>query len=295
VWQETKQAVKNLKWFLIFALFALILLSVFPISFDVEEPIGDLNQIPETPSQQTQTTIDSEDSSSTISTEPNPNLSENTGLTETQPYDQKWWIWVILLSPPLIALLWYLWQRYKAPPYLTRKSTSQTPNIKQFFAKDINEGFFQSVGLARVAQQLRKHTPITTDLLDLKATIKRTIKAGGWFTPVTGIAKTIPEYLVFIDRTTFKDHHSHFIDALVNQLIFAGDNYHNPANLKIETLRNAVPSISFRIDDTMQIRFRSDRDGYVFVFNIEPDGKLISFFPNRYCHDPQQSYKQEKS
>jgi uncharacterized caspase-like protein/surface antigen len=228
VWQDTKQAVKNLKWFLIFALFALILLSVFPTSFDIKEPIGDLNKIPETPSQQTQTPIDSEGSPSTIPTEPNPNLSDETKPTDnidyfTQLYkDLTWWQWAILFLLPFGGLLWYLWQRYKAPPYLTRKSTSQTPNIKQFFAKDINEGLFQSVGLARVAQQLRKHTPITTDLLDLKATIKRTIKAGGWFTPVTGIAKTIPEYLVFIDRTTFKDHHSHFIDALVNQLIAQG-------------------------------------------------------------------------
>jgi CHASE2 domain-containing sensor protein len=228
VWQDTKQAVKNLKWFLIFASFALILLFVFPTSFDVEEPIGDLNQIPETPSQQTQTPIDLEGSPSTIPTEPNPNLSDETKPTDnidyfTQLYkDLTWWQWAMLFLLPFGGLLWYLWQRYKAPPYLTRKSTSQTPNIKQFFAKDINEGLFQSVGLARVAQQLRKHTPITTDLLDLKATIKRTIKAGGWFTPVTGIAKTIPEYLVFIDRTTFKDHHSHFIDALVNQLIAQG-------------------------------------------------------------------------
>jgi len=206
VWQDIKQAIINLKWFLIFALFALILLFVFPTSFDVEEPIGDLNQIPKTPSQQiTPTTpIDSDTTSS------------------NQPYYQQWWVWVIFLLLPLSVLLWYLWQRYKAPPYLIRKSTSQTPSIKQFFAKNINEGIFQSVGMARVAQQLRKHTPIATDLLDLKATIKRTIKAGGWFTPVTGIVKTIPEYLVLIDRTTFKDHHSHLMDALVNQLIAHG-------------------------------------------------------------------------
>jgi len=228
VWQETKQAIKNLKWFILFASFALILLSVFPHFFDIQK-MG-INQTPETASQKiTPTPIDFEGSPSTISTAPNLNLSENTGLTdkadfiEEQAYYQKGWVWVILLLLPLLALLlWYLWQRYKAQPYLTRKSTSQTPNIKQFFAKDIDDKLFQSVGLARVAQQLRKHRPIATDWLDLKATIKDTIKAGGWFTPVTGIAKTIPEYLVLIDRTTFKDHHSHLIDALVNQLIAQG-------------------------------------------------------------------------
>ncbi len=228
MWQETKQAIKNLKWFILLASLALILLFVFPHVFDIQE-MG-INETPETASQKIRPTpIDSEGSPSTISTEPNLNLSENTGLTdkadftEEQAYYQKEWVWVILLSLPLLAvLLWYFWQRYQAQPYLTRKSTSQTPNIKQFFTKNINEALFQSVGLARVAQQLRKHRPIATDYLDLKATIKDTIKAGGWFTPVTGIAKTIPEYLVLIDRTTFKDHHSHLIDALVNQLIAQG-------------------------------------------------------------------------
>ncbi|EDN67969.1 conserved hypothetical protein [Beggiatoa sp. PS] len=138
--------------------------------------------------------------------------------------------WVILLSPILFALLlWYFWLRNKAQPYLTRKSTSQLPNIKKFFikylddeAKKIEKELFQTVGLTRVAQQLRKHTPIATDALDLKATIKSTIKAGGWFTPVTGYTKTMPEYLVLIDRTTFKDHQSHLIDALINQLMAQG-------------------------------------------------------------------------
>ena len=230
VWQDIKQAIKNLKWLFIFALLVLILLSVIPAVIDFEEPIDDSNQIPETPSQQiTPTTpIDSTGSPSTILTAPNPNLSDEIKPKDnidyfTQLYKElTGWQWAMLLLLPFGGLLWYLWQRYKAPPYLIRKSTSQPPDIKQFFAKNINEGIFQSLGMARVAQQLRKHTPIATDSLDLKATIKRTIKAGGWFTPVTGIAKKMPEYLVLIDRTTFKDHHSHLMDALVNQLIAQG-------------------------------------------------------------------------
>ncbi len=228
LWQALKQAVKNLKGFLIFALIIFLLLSVFPTVFYVEQS-NKKDNAPKTPSQQiTPTPNDSEGSPSTISTEPTLNLSDdikptdNGNSIENQPYYQKWWVWGILWLILCGWLFWYLWQRYKAQPYLTRKSTSKSPKITQLFAKNINAGLFQSVGLARVAQQLRKHTPIATDCVDLKATIKRTIKAGGWFTPVTGFAKTIPEYLVLIDRTTFKDHHSHFIDALVNQLIAEG-------------------------------------------------------------------------
>ncbi len=223
VWKHIKQVVKNFKWFIIFALIALI--SLFVFIYDFEKPIDN------SPSEQITTTtpIDSEGSPSTISTAPNTNLpfeeiksTDNIDNITKPNKNLTWSVSVILFLLVFGGLLWYLWQRYKTPAYLTRKSLSQIPNIKQFFAKDINEGIFQSVGLTQVAQQLRKHTPITTDLLDLKATIKHTIKAGGWFTPVTGITKTIPEYLVLIDRTTFKDHYTHLIDVLVNQLIAQG-------------------------------------------------------------------------
>ncbi|MDM8559867.1 VWA domain-containing protein [Candidatus Parabeggiatoa sp. HSG14] len=231
-WQKIKHAVKNLKWFLFFASFALILLTAIPDDFDISRKIANFIKSPTTtPSQPIEINPNTDDSpipTPNISTEPISDLPENTGFTdkadftENQPYEQEWWVIVLLLLLPLSALLWYLWYRYIAQPSLTRQTTSQRPKITQLFAKNINEKIFQSVGLTRVAQQLRKHTPIASDSLDLKATIKRTIKAGGWFTPVTGFAKTIPEYLVLIDRTTFKDHHSHFIDALINQLINQG-------------------------------------------------------------------------
>ncbi|MDM8564552.1 ABC transporter permease [Candidatus Halobeggiatoa sp. HSG11] len=202
VWLDIKSAVKNLKWFLVFALL------VFVLIFVVEEPIESPEQTTETPSEQV--TNDSTDFGN-LPIEP----------TDIKDSNQYSWQWLVLLLLPFG--LWYLWQRYKAQFYLTRKATSQPPkNIKHFFAKNINEGIFQSAGLARTAQQLRKHKPIATDLLDLKATVKRTIRAGGWLTPVTGIAQAVPEYLVLIDRTTFKDHQSHLVDALVKQLVAQG-------------------------------------------------------------------------
>jgi hypothetical protein len=223
--QEIKHAVKNLKWFLIFASLVLILLSTFPTDFDFDvEKIDVPAQSPNTLPQQDNSTLTNLPLQNVpTDLEPVFNSGENNNnKSKDNESKLEWWVWIILSLLPLSALLWYLWQRYKAQPYLTRKSTSKPPKITHLFAKNINEGIFQSVGLTRVAQQLHKHTIITTESLDLKATIKRTIKAGGWFTPVTGFAKTIPEYLVLIDRTTFKDHHSHFIDALINQLIAQG-------------------------------------------------------------------------
>jgi len=73
--------------------------------------------------------------------------------------------------------------------------------------------------------------------------------------------------------------------------LFTADNYHNPANLQIKTLQqDGVPTTDFRIDDTMLMQISSEQNGYLFVFNVEPDGKLINYFPNQYCHELQQGY-----
>jgi hypothetical protein len=39
----------------------------------------------------------------------------------------------------------------------------------------------------------------------------------------------------------------------------------------------------------MKIRFNSNHNDYAFLFNINPDDKLITFFPNRYS-EIQQAY-----
>jgi hypothetical protein len=78
--------------------------------------------------------------------------------------------------------------------------------------------------------------------------------------------------------------------------LFAADDDHNSANLRVETLRETLAASYFHIGETMQVSIRSDRDGYIYLFNIEPDGKLISYFPNLYCSDLQQGFiKAEKT
>ena len=145
---------------------------------------------------------------------------------EIQPVSPSFWnrlpslqLWFTLLSPLLILLLLQLWWWYRVQLFLTRQSTIAPPEIRKLFVKGIDDKFFQSVGLAHTAQQLRKHISIPTNVLDITATIEKTIQAEGWFTPVTGTMKTRPEYLALIDRTTFNDHQTQLINALINQLV----------------------------------------------------------------------------
>jgi formylglycine-generating enzyme required for sulfatase activity len=149
-------------------------------------------------------------------------------LDEIQPVSPSLWDkllslslqgWFTLLSPLLLLLLWKLWWWYRAQLFLARQSTTTLPDIRKLFVKGIDDKFFQSKGLARTAQQLRKHISMPVNLLDVDATVDKTIQSGGWFTPITGTIKIRPQYLALIDRTTFNDHQTQLINSLINQLV----------------------------------------------------------------------------
>lgn len=74
------------------------------------------------------------------------------------------------------------------------------------------------MAFARTAQQLHKHRDLDAHLLDVAATVKRTIAAGGQFTPAYQAIKALPEYLVLIDRASFNDQLSAFVQSLLQEL-----------------------------------------------------------------------------
>jgi len=136
-------------------------------------------------------------------------------------------LWTIPLVLALIILLWHLWKRGR--DYLTRfdlkrQFTSVRPQLQRLSVKAmaLEKAIFQPISLSRSAQQLRKHSAIDDNTLDITATLEKTIEAGGWPTPVYGSRLHLPEYLVLIDRTTFKDHQAKLVNTLLNQLVKEG-------------------------------------------------------------------------
>jgi hypothetical protein len=150
-----------------------------------------------------------------------PDLPKETSeLPEPQTY--FWWMMIlVLLLIPLSRYLWRHFWRHFWRRYLVRKYTSIQPDIKKLSVEtaEIEENIFQPFELSHSAQQLRKHISVESIHLDITATIEKSIEAGGWFTPVRGTTKRRPEYLVLIDRLTFKDHQTQLVDTLINQLI----------------------------------------------------------------------------
>jgi hypothetical protein len=152
---------------------------------------------------------------------PEPETTPESQLLELpkpqKPQTDFWWMFLVLLLP-LFPLLRYLW-RHLGRRNLVRKYTSLQPDIKKLSVETVEENIFQPFELSHAAQQLRKHISIESTHLDITATIEKSIEAGNWFTPVRGTMKRRPEYLVLIDRLTFKDHQTKLVDTLVNQLI----------------------------------------------------------------------------
>lgn len=135
----------------------------------------------------------------------------------------EWYFLATLLLLILSVILGRnLWWWYRAQHFLERQNISKIPDLKSLLVKEgvEKDKIFPVVKLLRTAQQLRKHQSIPSDnQLDVKATVEKTIQAAGWFTPVFATVKQLPEYLVLIDRTTFRDHQAELVKTLISQLI----------------------------------------------------------------------------
>jgi len=150
------------------------------------------------------------------SPEQQPELPKETSELP-EPQTNFWWL--LLALPLIFLLLGYLWRRHWARLYLARQYTSVQPDIQKLPVDTVEESIFQPFNLSQSAQQLRKHILVESNHLDITATIDKSIEAGNWFTPVHDTTKRRPEYLVLIDRLTFKDHQTKLVDTLINQLV----------------------------------------------------------------------------
>ena len=135
---------------------------------------------------------------------------------ETSFSTVPWYAWTALLLSLLLLIPWQsLWRR-QVQGYLIREAVTQHPELTRLPVKSADKAIFQA--LRQSAQQLRKHINIPTHRLNIKATVKKTIQAGGWFMPVNGTVKHLPEYLVLIDKVSFRDHQTTLIDVLIKKL-----------------------------------------------------------------------------
>ncbi|MDM8535882.1 formylglycine-generating enzyme family protein [Desulfobacterales bacterium HSG17] len=117
------------------------------------------------------------------------------------------------------VLIRELWMRYLVSrAFLTRVSVSEPVESLKFYVLGKSPELFNSIGFLKAAQAFRRHVQKPDSAIDVEASVEKTIRNGGFFTPVSGLRQITPEYLVLIDRTSFQDHQARWIDAMVNRL-----------------------------------------------------------------------------
>ncbi len=126
--------------------------------------------------------------------------------------------WLALITPTLFWLLYegYLYNRRKL--LLNKLSSNYQPHIFPFRPTSQPPHIFASERFYNLTRLLRRRQIADFNLLDIDATINATVKFLGY--PVLSFrrASKVPEYLVLIERKTYRDNLSQFFDELVKAL-----------------------------------------------------------------------------
>ena len=131
------------------------------------------------------------------------------------------WRWqtlaaILLLLMPWLA--WRLWWFYQAHLFLVRHATTQTPALEQIVVQSSATTLIAPLALFRLAQGLRRRVEIPSYELDIEGALNATIQQAGWFTPVYGRRRVVPEYLILVDRAHYQDHQARLVEELVQRL-----------------------------------------------------------------------------
>ncbi len=124
----------------------------------------------------------------------------------------------LVLVPPFAALgLWQVLRRRQR----RRDAESwrgERPRYDKIKVRGARERVFQSAALRPIARGLRHYLSVESRQLDARATVRASAGRGGLFTPVYGRRRTLPEYLVLIDRVGFGDQLAQFNSDIVARL-----------------------------------------------------------------------------
>jgi len=125
---------------------------------------------------------------------------------------------VIVFLILFLAAIAYWLHRY-SERFLNRHTSNEEPQLKHIYFPEIVAQLFQKPLLFKIARQLRLHTELPAAHLDVEKTVTRTIEQGGLFTPIQGTMRILPEYLLLVDKRSFRDHQAQMVDNLQQHLM----------------------------------------------------------------------------
>lgn len=138
-------------------------------------------------------------------------------------HESPWWrmlapVLAILLVPLAWSLAWQEWWRYRAQLFLKRHAVSERPKVERVAVRSLLDELLPSLSLLRTARDFRRRHFVESRHLDVAATVDATARHGGWPTLVGGRRQVLPEYLVLVDRASFRDQHAELFENLIDRL-----------------------------------------------------------------------------
>ncbi len=119
----------------------------------------------------------------------------------------------------LIALFPVVRRWWQQNQFLARHTTPEPPSLTRISVEaTAGQALFPDIEYLRLAQGLRHRVEVPSRELDVPRTLRQTLKKGGWFTPVYGMRRVMPEYLVLVDQASREDHQARFVREMVRHL-----------------------------------------------------------------------------
>lgn len=140
------------------------------------------------------------------------------------PAPPAWyWIWLEWLSPLAVFVgliaCYSLWKRHRVRLFLERQQTVDRPSIlgtAQIAVAD--QTLFLNSDVASVSRQLRQRVTMPSTRMDVDATVDRTAKNNGQFSPRYGTRQISPEYIVIVERIASQDHLAELVESFLARL-----------------------------------------------------------------------------
>ncbi|MFL6209225.1 MAG: hypothetical protein ACJ74W_10270 [Pyrinomonadaceae bacterium] len=134
---------------------------------------------------------------------------------------EKYYSWLRAAAvglPLLIFLAWWLarWRRRRM--LLQKLPSARQPLLERIVVRGAAERLYQGQTFRRTVQELRRHRQRGARELDAQVTVQATARKGGLFTPFYGSRKTLPEYLVLLDRASLRDQQARLEEELIKRL-----------------------------------------------------------------------------
>jgi hypothetical protein len=147
---------------------------------------------------------------------PGPNKSQPPPMTAL--IDRELIRWSIIATPFIFFLIFEWFNHRRRKLVLQKQRGEKPPFVYTLRIEGPDSKIFNSEQLYTAARRMRRRQIDSIYSLDVAATVAATSKALGYPTFRYKSGSRIPEYLVLIDRSSFRDHQAQLFDSLVQAL-----------------------------------------------------------------------------